>query len=204
MESDCVKRNIVDVAIGELKKREERGLLEGSQDALDKKEMIQLVVFRMGDSFCAFPGENVVEILPFGTITPVPGTPERIRGIINVRGTIESVINLHVLLGMEERALSSGTRDKNLNGYNSGYRKMEEKSPPSASRILLGHAGEIRSGILVDRVEDIISVEKNSLGTLVEKNGNFAEFASKGEILLQENYVTLLNMEKIFKSIFKG
>ena len=69
----------------------------GHQEIIDVDEpVIKLVIFSLGEQHFAFLGEAIKEVLP-GTETVffVPGMPASVEGVINVRGDIESVIQLY-------------------------------------------------------------------------------------------------------------
>lgn len=56
---------------------------------------VQFVVFTINNQLYAFLIEEVVEILRVPVITVVPGIDEVIEGVINLRGNIIPVVNLH-------------------------------------------------------------------------------------------------------------
>lgn len=58
------------------------------------------LTFKLGDSLFALDVAKVREILEYTKITKVPQTPEYMRGIINLRGSVVSVIDLRLKLGM--------------------------------------------------------------------------------------------------------
>lgn len=64
---------------------------------MEKKqaEGVQYVVFLINKQLYAFYVEEVVEILRVPTITSIPGINSVIEGVINLRGTIIPVLNLH-------------------------------------------------------------------------------------------------------------
>ncbi len=49
---------------------------------------------------------SVKEIIEFGEVTRVPGTPSYVRGVINLRGSVVPVVDLAVKLGREPSPLS--------------------------------------------------------------------------------------------------
>lgn len=139
------------------------------------EEKVELVIFTLGDDFYAFYGHHVKEILPYEKITFVPGCPDAIIGIINVRGDIESVINLHKIFGIPESRMSRNTR------------------------IMIAAEKEIRSGILADSVEDVLSVPVSSVSQpILTLDKSVKEFAVGGETLYNGRYVTLLDIGRIF------
>lgn len=56
---------------------------------------VQFVVFSIDHQLYSFQIEEVVEILRVPLITTVPGISEVIDGVINLRGAILPVVNLH-------------------------------------------------------------------------------------------------------------
>jgi purine-binding chemotaxis protein CheW len=96
--------------------------------------MCKLVIFELDGERFAFRAEQVREILPLRPVFFVPGCPPWLEGVINVRGDIESVINLYALLG-------KGAPDSDAPGS-----------------ILLGRAAAMDSGVRVGRVLDVLDV----------------------------------------------
>jgi len=70
----------------------------GIEEDLDSAESFQMVVFRVRDDYLACPISQVREIIQLQELTSVPSTPERIRGIINRRGEIITVVDLPKIL----------------------------------------------------------------------------------------------------------
>jgi len=52
---------------------------------------VRLVVFQVADLCCALPVETIREIIPAQPATRIPGAPEVIDGLINVRGSLLTV-----------------------------------------------------------------------------------------------------------------
>jgi purine-binding chemotaxis protein CheW len=63
--------------------------------------MIQLSTFRLDDELFGVDALRVQEILPYQQITAVPLAPEYVRGLINLRGQIVTVLDLRQRLGFE-------------------------------------------------------------------------------------------------------
>lgn len=64
-----------------------------------------LVTFLLGRQVFALPIEPIVQIIPVVTITPLPHTDPRVAGVINVRGALVPIINLHYLLNLPRPTL---------------------------------------------------------------------------------------------------
>lgn len=135
----------------------------------------KLVVFALADDLFAFAGQHVKEILVSQEISFVPGSPGFLLGVMNVRGDIESVASLATILGIPQ----------------------ERASP--RNRILIAEDNEVRSGILVERVEDVVDVPSDSIKPpLATMNGTITRYL-KGETEYRGRNVLVLDLPKVFK-----
>jgi len=75
----------------------EKGAAEGD---------LAVVEFALADERYAVESRFVAEVFPFHNMTPVPGTPAFVFGIINVRGKIVSVIDLKVFFELPPKGLT--------------------------------------------------------------------------------------------------
>jgi len=66
----------------------------------------QYLTFLLGREEYAADVLSVKEIIEYGDVTQVPGTPAHVRGVINLRGSVVPVVDLAVKLGREESPLS--------------------------------------------------------------------------------------------------
>lgn len=74
------------------------------------KTPIAIIKFSLASAIYAFETKYVSEVHLIKGITPIPGTPSFVAGVVNVRGRIISVINLKTLLKIGERGLSDQNR----------------------------------------------------------------------------------------------
>jgi purine-binding chemotaxis protein CheW len=65
---------------------------------------LHAVVFQVGGVVCALPAGLVREILPAARPTRVPGVPAAVEGLVNVRGSLVTVVDGHALLGQPRGA----------------------------------------------------------------------------------------------------
>jgi len=63
-------------------------------------EATQYLTFKLGEEVFALDVAKVREILEAGSITKVPQTPDFMRGVINLRGSVVPVIDLRLKFGM--------------------------------------------------------------------------------------------------------
>src|SRR6185437_14199526 len=69
---------------------------------------LHAVIFRIGALICAAPAGIVREILPRLPATRIPGVAEAIEGLVNVRGSLLTVLDGHVLLQQARREEDEG------------------------------------------------------------------------------------------------
>ncbi len=70
----------------------------------------QYLTFRLEDEIFALDVAQVREVLDMSPITKVPGTPDFMRGVINVRGSVVPVMDLRLKFGMSRTENSLDTR----------------------------------------------------------------------------------------------
>ena len=156
-----------DLILDELKKRQRtRGVVKVEED------QVKVVIVVCGSHLYAFYGSDIREILSTCPVSWVPGLPDYLPGLINVRGDIESVIDLHHILGENGQADHHGV-------------------------ILMAVRFDFRSGIMVDVVEDVVDIPVSKihppLGTL---NGRVRDLVI-GAIDHKGATVSLLDVGKL-------
>ncbi len=60
----------------------------------------QYLTFRLGDEVFALDIAQVREVLDYTSITRVPRTPDFMRGVINLRGSVVPVVDMRLKFGM--------------------------------------------------------------------------------------------------------
>ena len=63
-----------------------------------------VLCFGIGGETYALPLADLIETMPLGSWTPVPGVSQHLLGVVNLRGEIRPVLNLHAMLGLPEPA----------------------------------------------------------------------------------------------------
>ena len=98
----------------------------------------RLVLFRLGSLVCAVPATGVREVIPAGSPTRIPGAVDSVSGLLNVRGTLLTVVSGPRLIGIEEA----------------------EELPES---VLVLDQGDRAVGLAVHEVLDLIEIEPDQL-----------------------------------------
>ena len=95
---------------------------------------VELATFYVGDLLLGADIQQVREINRLLDYTPVPQAPSYVRGVINLRGEVVTVVDLRAILGLGETTVGKTTRN-----------------------VIVQSMGE-QIGMLVDRVADTIRV----------------------------------------------
>lgn len=76
---------------------------EPEKDA--EEQSLEIIQFRLAGETYGIVSAFVREIYPLKELTPLPGTPTFVLGIINVRGRILSVVDLRVFFNLPQKGL---------------------------------------------------------------------------------------------------
>lgn len=87
-----------------LKDRAERLAIEPEGKEAD--ELIEIVEFMLAHERYGIESSYVREVYPIKDITPLPGVPSFVLGLINMRGHILSVIDLKKFFGLPEKGIT--------------------------------------------------------------------------------------------------
>lgn len=157
-----------------------RPRLPGGEAGEVDEPQFKLVVFTLGERWFAFHGEAIREVLAASEVYFLPGCPPSMEGVINVRGDIESVIHLRTVLGLPDGETSA------------------------TSRILLAKAGTMRSGLRVDRVEDVLDVAQSDVQAPPHTLPEHLRARVQGIVMYRGHAVHLLDVSTILAEYCAG
>ncbi len=143
-------------------------------------ESVQYLTFKLGDETFALDVAKVREILEESSITKVPQTPDFMRGVINLRGSVVPVIDMRLKFGMSrtERTVNTCIIVVEV--------QLENEL--------------IVLGALADSVQEVIEMEASQIeaaphiGTRL--NSNFIKGMGKHD----HRFIMILDIDKLFSS----
>lgn len=135
--------------------------------------------FMLNGEIFAIDVNLVVEVLEMQKITPIPKTKPYIKGVINFRGEILPVIDTRLKFNMEE------TPENN----NSVIIVLEIKNPDTSP---------LQIGTIADGVKDVVYVKPLDIMAVPELNTKINTEYTEGIFNLNDNFITILNVNKIF------
>jgi purine-binding chemotaxis protein CheW len=136
----------------------------------------QLVVFRLGDDFFAMLIANVNEIIRLQKITPVPKAPPFVEGVTNLRGRVIPVIDLRKRFG------------------------VEPKPDGHMARIIVVEQGERLMGMMVDAVDEVLTVPSNTIEPVDEMVVSVDSQFLSGIVRLEDRLIIMLDQEQVLSA----
>jgi len=142
------------------------------QEVKQEGKVIQLIVFHLGDEEFGTDIDQVREIIRAGTVTPIPDSPDFIKGVTNVRGEIAVVIDLKKRFFLraketQERHIIMTEQEKNL------------------------------FGLMVDEVSEVLRIPQEDIKTTPELVTRIDRIYISGVLTLENRLIIMLDLSKV-------
>ncbi|MGS2720451.1 chemotaxis protein CheW [Paraglaciecola aestuariivivens] len=143
--------------------------------AANGDEVLQWVTYKLGDETYGINVMQVQEVLRYTEIAPVPGAPDYVLGIINLRGNVVTVIDTRSRFGLPSSDISDSTR------------------------IVIIESEDQVVGILVDSVAEVVYLRSSEIDSApnvgTEESAKFIQGVSNrdGELLILVDLNKLLS-----------
>ena len=138
------------------------------------------LTFKLGDEVFALDVGQVREVLEMSLITKVPMSPDFMRGVINVRGSVVPVIDLRLKFGMSKTKSTQDTRiivmDLSLDG------------------------DSIVLGTLADSVHEVIDLAPEQIEAPPRIGTRWRTEFINGIGKRDDEFIIILNIDRIFSS----
>ena len=143
-------------------------------------ETKQYLTFKLSDEVFGVDVAQVREILDYVKITKVPQTPDFMRGVINLRGSVVPVVDMNLKFGM----------DKTERTVNTCIVVVEVK---------LGDETAVL-GALVDSVQEVFEIEPQNIEPAPRIGTKLNTEFIKGMGKREEKFIIILDIDKVFSS----
>ena len=141
-------------------------------------ETAQYLTFRLEEEVFALDISQVREVLDFTAITKVPRTPEFMRGVINLRGSVVPVVDMRLKFGMSRTEQTLNTCiiivEINIEG----------------DRLILG--------ALADSVQEVIELGPGQIEPAPRIGTRLDTDFIKGMGKRDEEFIIILDIDRIF------
>ena len=145
-----------------------------------KDSQFQLVTFQLGDEIYGVDIMDVKEIVKIQDVRPIPNAPYYVEGIINLRGEIIPIIDLHKRF-----------RLKSL--------KDEDIDPDIEGGFIILSIENNKIGIIIDRVARVVSVTADDIKDPPQMFSGIGSEYIQGVIRADNGtYLIMLDIRKLF------
>ena len=141
-------------------------------------EVRQYLTFILDDELFAVDVAKVREVLDITTITKIPRTPEYMRGVINLRGSVVPVVDLRLKFGMS----------KTENKKNTCIIVLEIKMDDEF----------IIWGALADSVQEVFEFEPDQIEPAPKFGTKFKAEFLRGIGKRDDKFIMILDIDRVF------
>ncbi len=144
----------------------------------DDKKANSYLSFRLGEEFFVIHVDRVHKIMEVSRITEVPKTPDYMKGVINLRGTVLPVIDSRVKFGMTPVEQTKGT----------------------SILVIDVKIGEdmVKTGLLVDAVKAVEKIDDEDLLPPPSIGDRYKSEFISGMARVNDKFFIVLDMDAVF------
>lgn len=139
----------------------------------------KLLTFSLGTEGYGVSILKVKEIIGMMDITPVPRTPDFIKGVINLRGKIIPVMDLRMKFGMDQE-------------------KYDERTCIIVAEIVLKGVQKLL-GVVVDTVSEVVTIYNDQIEPPPEYGTNAEHSSILGIGKIKDRVVIILDIDEVFQ-----
>jgi purine-binding chemotaxis protein CheW len=149
-------------------------------DTQNETSSLQCVTFTLEDETYGMNVMQVQEVLREVEVAPVPGAPDYVLGIINLRGNVVSVIDARTRFG------------------------LQPKESDDMSRIIVIEAQQQILGILVDSVAEVVDIDRDEIDTAPNVGNAETSKYIDGVVSRGEKLLILVDLNKLLTQTEMG
>lgn len=142
-------------------------------DTKANSDVVEIATFLVGGAFCGMNILNIQEINKLMEMTTVPQSPDYVKGILNLRGQIVTVIDLGKKLGLAPTEMTHASRN-----------------------IIIKSDGEY-IGLLTDSISDVLRLDMNDVEAPPANIGGIQGTFFNGVYKTEKSLIGLLNLDKV-------
>lgn len=150
----------------------------GQSTQVSDDPVLQYVTFKLDDETYGINVMRIQEVLRYTEIAPVPGAPDYVLGIINLRGNVVTVIDTRRRFGLRDAEVTDATR------------------------IVVIEAENQVMGVLVDSVAEVVYLRQSEIETAPnvgnEESARFIQGVcnKNGELIILVEFDKMLTDEE--------
>lgn len=133
----------------------------------------QLITFELGEQSLGIDIMAIREIRAWSPATPLPNVPDYVRGVVNLRGVVLPVLDLRMRLGW-------GLTE-----------------PTARHVIIVVRIGEQLQGVIVDAVNDIVTIQDADMQPLPDIGSTEAASFLDGLATVEDRMILVLDLDRL-------
>jgi purine-binding chemotaxis protein CheW len=137
---------------------------------------IELITFSIGDVLYGIDISDVLGINKITEVTPVARAPFYVRGLLNLRGQIISIIDVGLKLGLSTSSAS-----------------------PTQKAIIVNYRNEL-VGLQVDGIHDVVNTTADQIEKPPANINNIHSGFCRGVIKTQNNIISVLSIDSLLQT----
>jgi len=145
-----------------------------------KSAIKSYLTFRLGEETFAANVGKVLNILEMVKITQVPRSPDYMKGVINLRGSVLAVIDTRIKFGLSPTVISKNTCILVLD--------------------ITIDSEDVTIGALVDSVQEVIEIDENTIQPSPSIGSKYKSEFITGMLKHNDQFIMLLDIDKVFST----
>jgi purine-binding chemotaxis protein CheW len=137
----------------------------------------ELIAFRIGAQEFCVDIMSVREIRGWTPATPLPQSPNFVRGVVNLRGAVLPIVDLAARLG------------------------FPLAEPTARHVIIVAQIGGQVVGLLVDAVSDILTVTDDLLQATPDVASELAKTFVRGVLAIEQRMISLISLDHVLPEL---
>jgi purine-binding chemotaxis protein CheW len=144
----------------------------------EKEKQIQVVTFQLGKEVYAIDIMEIKQIVNMQDVREIPNAPPYVEGILNLRGSVTPIINLHKRFVLNKPEMSE--EDKLLSGF------------------IILEINNMTLGVIIDKILRVISLDVELIQPPPQMISGIGVEYIQGVVNIEGNYIIILNIERLF------
>ncbi|MEJ2665199.1 MAG: chemotaxis protein CheW [Spirochaetia bacterium] len=145
---------------------------------MEKDNQIQVVSFQLGEEVYAIDIMEIKQIVNMQEVREIPNAPPYVEGILNLRGTITPIINLHKRFVLSKPEMSE--EDKLLSGF------------------IILEIHNMTLGVIIDKILRVVTLDAEMVQPPPQMISGIGVEYIQGVVNIDGNYIIILNIERLF------
>ena len=139
---------------------------------INHEPMVRLITFNLNNETYGIEVSQVREILRINQNFPVPGAPDYVLGITNIRGNVITILDARIRFNLPKVEYTDN------------------------ARMIVVESGNDTVAVVVDSVSDVIDVTKSSIDVNLKINMSGDSRYINGVVTRAHGLIIILNVEK--------